>query len=70
MHTSKGLLQADIQLVLGIVATLGSLRLRGSLERVPSTKHLGKDVGHCERVSLWRAVGVPELIKVLALLGV
>jgi hypothetical protein len=62
------LLKADVQIVLGVVAALGALMLRGSLEA--SAKHLGEYVRHSsrKRISLRGPVGVTELVKVLALL--
>jgi hypothetical protein len=66
-------IKADAHLVVRIVASLGALILWRPLERIPSTEHLGEYVWHsstCERVALGRPFRVPELIKVLALLGI
>jgi len=63
--------ETDSQLVLRIVASLGSLVLGLLLEWV-SAEHLGKDVGTkaTGEALVLRTFWVPELVKVLALLGI
>ena len=73
VKASIGILETDSQLVLRIVASLGPLILGLLLEGFPSAEHLGKYVGaeaSLKGVSLRRPVRVPELVKVLALLGI
>jgi hypothetical protein len=64
--------ETDSELVLRIVASLGSLVLGLLVLKGVPAEHLGKDVRHSagERISLRGAVRVPKLVKVLALLGV
>jgi hypothetical protein len=72
MDSVIGFLEANGHLVARVVSASRALRLRAPLERVPASKHLGKDVGAkaTGEALVLRPVGVSELVKVLALLGV
>jgi hypothetical protein len=72
VYSFVGILETDPEFVLGIVASFGSLALGLLvLEGVPA-EHLGKDVGSeaAREALVLGPVGVPELVKVLALLGI
>jgi hypothetical protein len=64
--------ETDSEFVLGIVASLGSLVLGLLVLKGVPAEHLRKDVGAkaTGESLVLRPVGVPELVKVLALLGV
>jgi hypothetical protein len=72
MDSVIGFLEANGHLVARVVSASRALRLRAPLERVPASKHLGKDVGAkaTGEALVLRSIRVSELVKVLALLGV
>jgi hypothetical protein len=72
MDALERVFETDGQVVLGVIAALGTLVTRGSLERVGPAKHVGENVGaETSRESLvLRPVWIPKLVKVLALLRV